>query len=187
MSGRFAIHATPFAGLFVVERRPHTDERGYFERVYCAEELKSAGLDKPIRQINRTLTRTKGTIRGLHFQYPPHMEIKVVSCVAGAVFDVAVDLRKGSPTFLRWHGELLSADNRRTLVIPEGFAHGFQTLEGECEMLYLHTADYAANAEGGFNANDARLAIGWPLASAHRSERDAGLPSIPLGWEGIAA
>ena len=186
MSGRFDVHATPIAGLFAVERRPQGDARGYLERFHCAEELRSAGLDTPIRQINRTLTRAKGTVRGLHFQYPPHAETKVVSCIAGSVFDVAVDLRKGSPTFLRWHGEVLSADNRRSVVIPEGFAHGFQTLEDDCEMFYLHTADYAADAEGGFDANDARLAIRWPLPATQRSERDARLPKIASGWEGIA-
>lgn len=98
----------------------------------------------------------------MHFQRTPHAEMKLVSCVRGLVFDVAVDLRRGSPTFLRWHSELLSADNHKTLVIPEGFAHGFQTLTDDCEMLYLHTTAYAPDAEAGLNPQDARLAIAWP-------------------------
>lgn len=186
MSSRFVFRPTALAGLVAVQRQPRGDARGYLERLYCAEELRDAGLDKPIRQINRTLTRDKGTVRGLHFQRPPHAEIKVVSCLAGSVFDVAVDLRKGSPTFLHWHAEVLSGENRASLVIPEGFAHGFQTLEDECEMLYMHTADFMPEAEGGFDALDSRLSITWPLAVAQRSERDSNLPQVRLDWEGIA-
>ena len=99
------------------------------------------------------MTASRGTVRGMHFQHPPHAETKFVSCLRGEVFDVAVDLRNGSPTFLHWHAEILSADNHRTLVIPEGFAHGFQTLSDDCEMLYFHTAAYNPEAEGGLNVH----------------------------------
>ena len=107
-------------------------------------------------QINHTLTGRRGTVRGMHYQRPPHAETKFISCLRGEVFDVAVDLRHDSPTFLRWHAEVLSAENHRTLVVPEGFAHGFQTLAEDCELLYLHTAAFAADSEGALNANDPR-------------------------------
>jgi dTDP-4-dehydrorhamnose 3,5-epimerase len=143
MSGHFEVVSTPLAGLAVILRKPMRDERGFFERLFCQEELQTAGLTKPIVQINRSLTRKKGTVRGMHFQYPPHSEVKIVSCLKGEIFDVAVDIRSGSATCLRWHGELLSAENNRSMLIPEGFAHGFQTLSDDCELLYLHTAAYA--------------------------------------------
>ena len=113
MSERFDFISTPLAGLTVIQRKPMEDERGFFERLFCAEELREAGLHKPIVQINRSLTRRDGTVRGMHFQYPPHAETKIVSCLRGEIFDVAVDIRAGSPTFLRWHGEVLSAENDR--------------------------------------------------------------------------
>jgi dTDP-4-dehydrorhamnose 3,5-epimerase len=121
----------------------------------------------------------------MHFQYPPHAETKLVSCLRGAVFDVAVDLRKGSPTFLRWQAQEISAENRLALLIPAGFAHGFQALSDECELLYVHSAPYVAAAEGGLNPRDAALAIGWPLAIAEMSERDAGHPPVGPDFEGL--
>ena len=126
---------TPLSGLKVLQRKPISDSRGYLERFFCTEELEALALGKHIAQINCTLTANLGTVRGMHFQRPPHAEIKFVSCLRGEVFDVAVDLRNNSPTFLCWHAEVLSADNHKTLVIPEGFAHGFQTLADNCEML----------------------------------------------------
>ncbi len=126
-------------------------------------------------------------MRGLHFQHPPDAETKFVHCLRGEVCDVAVDLRRGSPTFLRWHAELLSADNHRTFVIPEGFAHGFQTLADDCEMLYFHTAGYRQEAEGGLNAQDPRLAIRWPLPVAGLSPRDAEHAPLAADFAGVAA
>ncbi|MEE8254335.1 MAG: dTDP-4-dehydrorhamnose 3,5-epimerase family protein, partial [Nitrosomonadaceae bacterium] len=119
---------TPLTGLMVIQRKPIEDTRGFLSRIYSAEEFTYAGIDKPISQINHTLTLLKGAVRGLHYQKPPYSEAKVVNCVKGEVFDVAVDLRRGSSTFLRWYGEKLSAQNNRGLLIPEGFAHGFQAL-----------------------------------------------------------
>ncbi len=136
---RFDILPTPLDGLKVIIRKPIEDPRGFFCRFFCAEEFLEAGFQKSISQINHTFTRGKGAVRGLHFQYPPHAEGKIVSCLRGEVYDVAVDIRKGSPTFLHWHGEILSAANQRSLLIPEGFAHGFQTLTENCELLYLHS------------------------------------------------
>ena len=184
MGGRFDILATPIAGLQVLQRNPMGDTRGYLERLFCAEELHSLAAGKPLAQINHTLTTSRGTVRGLHFQRPPHAEIKFVSCLRGEVFDVAVDLRHNSPTFLHWHAELLSADNHKTLVIPEGFAHGFQTLTDNCEMLYFHTAAYHPEAEGGLNAKDPRLAIHWPLPITELSPRDAAHPLLTDDFSG---
>lgn len=172
MSSRFDILDTPLAGLRVLQRKPIGDSRGYLERLFCADELQALAPGRYIAQINHTLTASRGTVRGMHFQRPPHAEIKFVSCLRGEVFDVAVDLRDNSPTFLRWHAEVLSADNYKTLVIPEGFAHGFQTLADDCEMLYFHTAAYQPGAEGGLNAQDPRLAIRWPLPIVGLSPRD---------------
>jgi len=173
MSTRFDILDTPLAGLRVLQRKPIGDSRGYLERLFCTEELQPIAPGKHIAQINHTLTVVRGTVRGMHFQRPPHAEIKFVICLRGEVFDVAVDLRDNSPTFLRWHAEVLSADNHKTLVIPEGFAHGFQTLTDDCEMLYFHTDAFQPGAEGGLNAQDPRLAIQWPLPVAGLSPRDA--------------
>lgn len=140
---------------------------------------------KPIAQINHTLTRMKGAVRGMHYQRPPHVEVKVVSCLHGEVFDVAVDLRRGSPTFLQWHGVVLSAANRRSLLIPEGFAHGFQALREDCELIYLHTAPYRPEAEEALNAEDPRLGIGWPLPITELSERDRNHGWIKQDYQGI--
>lgn len=185
MSTRFDILDTPLPGLQVLQRKPIGDGRGYLERLYCSDELQMLTSGKSIAQINHTFTASRGTVRGMHFQHPPHAEIKFVSCLRGEVFDVAVDLRHNSPTFLRWHAELLSADNHKTLVIPEGFAHGFQTLTDDCEMLYFHTAAYQPGAEGGLNAQDSRLAIQWPLPIAAMSPRDAAHPLLDDGFVGM--
>ncbi|MFH1707464.1 MAG: dTDP-4-dehydrorhamnose 3,5-epimerase [Planctomycetota bacterium] len=176
---------TPLSGLTVIQRRTSEDGRGFFSRFYCADEFRAAGLKAPIVQINHSFTRKKGAVRGLHFQNPPHTEAKIVSCLSGEIFDVAVDLRKGSPTFLCGHGETLSSCNHKSLLIPEGFAHGFQTLTEDCELIYLHTASYAPDAEGGLNIHDPRLAIKWPLDITELSDRDRSHPVVGDGFEGI--
>lgn len=186
MSARFLLRDTPIAGVRVVERMARADDRGFLERLFCAEELAAAGFDAPPAQINRTLTRRKGALRGLHFQNPPHAEIKLVSCLHGEVFDVAVDLRCGSPTFLRWHAETLSGDNRRALLIPRGCAHGFQTRTSDCELLYIHSAAYAPQAEGGARHDDPRIGVRWPEAPAEISARDSGFALLDDAFEGIA-
>ena len=187
MNARFDVLATPIAGLQVLQRKPIGDDRGYLERLFCAEELQALVTGKRIAQVNHTLTVRRGTVRGLHFQHPPHAETKFVHCLRGEVFDVAVDLRRGSPTFLRWHAEVLSAANHRTFVIPEGFAHGFQALADDCEMLYFHTAAYRQTAEGGLHAKDPRLAIRWPLPVAGLSPRDAAHAFLDAHFDGVAA
>jgi dTDP-4-dehydrorhamnose 3,5-epimerase len=179
------IRPAPLSGLFAVERKQLQDERGFFSRFFCAEELAEVGFKSPIAQVNHTLTRQKGAVRGLHFQYPPHAEDKFVSCLQGSVFDVAVDLRQGSPTFLQWHAQILSADNSTSLLIPSGFAHGFQALEDNCELIYLHSKPYCPAAEGALNLADPALNIHWPLPFSSMSARDAAHPLITAGFSGI--
>ena len=182
---RFDFIATPLKDLLVVQRKAIEDHRGFLSRFYCAEEFRAAGIKKPIAQINHTLTRKKGAVRGLHFQHPPYAEAKLVSCLKGEILDVAVDLRRNSPTFLHSHGEILSAENRRSLLIPEGYAHGFQALTENCELIYLHTAAYHPEAEGALNVTDPRLSIAWSLPIEALSERDRSHPFISSDYEGI--
>jgi len=182
---RFDFISTPLPGLVVVQRKAVEDQRGFLSRFYCADEFREIGLNKPIAQINHTLTRRKGAVRGMHFQHPPHAEAKVVNCLQGEIFDVAVDLRRNSSTFLYWHGVVLSAKNRQSLLIPEGFAHGFQALTEDCELIYLHTADYHPEAERALNVADPRLGIAWPLAITELSERDCNHKLIEPDFKGI--
>jgi dTDP-4-dehydrorhamnose 3,5-epimerase len=182
---RFGIVDTPISGLKIVERNPRSDERGFLARLFCAGELQAAGWSKPIEQINQTMTRRSGAVRGMHFQCPPHAEMKLVSCIRGEVWDVALDLRRGSPTFLKWFGANLSADNGRALLIPEGFAHGFQALTEDCELIYLHSCAYHAESEGGVNPQDPSVAIDWPRVIAEMSPRDRGHPMLSPDFEGI--
>jgi dTDP-4-dehydrorhamnose 3,5-epimerase len=183
---RFAITDLPLAGLKLVERQRLGDSRGFLSRFFCAEELAAAGWRKPIAQINQTYTGMRGTVRGMHWQHPPHAEMKLVSCIRGEVWDVAVDVRAGSPTFLQWHAQCLSAAYGQALLIPEGFAHGFQTLTADVELLYCHSAAYNARAEVGLNPQDARLAINWPLPITELSARDADHALIKSGFEGVS-
>jgi dTDP-4-dehydrorhamnose 3,5-epimerase len=182
---RFALESTPLAGLFVVQRQRLGDARGFLSRLFCADELAVAGWVGSIAQINHTQTAELGTVRGLHFQHPPHAEMKLVSCIRGAVWDVAVDLRPDSPTYLRWHAEPLSASNQRALLIPPGFAHGFQVLEADAEMLYCHSQAYAPQSEAGLHPEEPRLAIAWPLPVRGLSARDAGQPPMGDDFEGV--
>jgi dTDP-4-dehydrorhamnose 3,5-epimerase len=182
---RFEFISTPLPGVVSVQRKTLEDQRGFLSRFYCADEFREIGADKPIAQINHTLTRQKGAVRGLHFQHPPYSETKLVSCLKGEILDVAVDLRANSPTFLHWHGEILSAANRKSLLIPEGFAHGFQALSEDCELIYLHTAPYQPGAEGALNVRDPKLNIAWPLPMTDISERDNNHPFIGPDFQGI--
>lgn len=182
---RFTILDTPIAGLKIVERQQLGDSRGFLARLFCAKELVAAGWRKPVAQINHTLTQKAGTVRGMHFQRPPHSEMKLVTCLRGAIWDVAVDLRADSPAFFQWHAEELSADNHRALLIPEGFAHGFQTLVDDCELIYLHSAAYTPEAESGLNPNDTMLSITWPLAITELSGRDSQHAMIDQQFKGV--
>lgn len=182
---RFDIIDTPIACLKVVQRKPIRDARGYFSRFFCAGEFRQAGLGSAISQINHSYSKNAGTVRGMHFQMPPHAERKFVSCIRGEIFDVAVDLRRNSPTFLQWHGEVLSAENQRSLLIPEGFAHGFQTLTDDCELLYLVSAAYEPTAEKGLNAADPLLKIKWPLPISEMSDKDRNNAFLSPEFQGI--
>ena len=183
---RFTVTELPLPGLKCVERQRLGDARGFLSRLFCAEELAAAGWNRPLAQINHTYTARRGTVRGMHFQYPPHAEIKLVNCIRGEVWDVAIDVRAGSKTFLRWHAERLSADNGCALLIPEGFAHGFQALSGDVELLYCHSSAYNAEAEAGLNATDPSWTIAWPLQIAEISARDARYPMLNEQFAGLA-
>lgn len=182
---RFTILNAPIVDLKIIERQQLGDSRGFLSRLFCAEELGAAGWCKPIAQINQTLTQKQGTIRGMHFQRPPHTEMKLVTCLRGAIWDVAVDLRAGSPTLLQWHAEKLSAANHRALLIPERFAHGFQALSDDCELLYLHSAPYAPESDAGLNPKDPMLSITWPLVITELSARDAQHPMLNDQFKGV--
>jgi dTDP-4-dehydrorhamnose 3,5-epimerase len=183
---RFNVVDTPIAGLKIVERSRRSDERGFLARMFCAEELAPFGWSKPIAQINQTSTRRPGAVRGMHFQFPPHAEMKLVSCIRGEVWDVAVDLRRGSPTFLKWFGAHLSAENCQALLIPEGFAHGFQALAEDCELVYFHTCAYHAASEGAVHAQEPRVAVEWPRAIVELSARDQGHQMLSPTFQGIS-
>lgn len=182
---RLVITHLPLAGLKLITRHRLGDSRGSFSRLFCAEELAPAGWTKSIAQINHTVTPKIGTVRGMHFQPPPYSEMKLVTCLRGEVYDVAVDLRQGSATFLSWHGEILSADNSRAMLIPKGLAHGFQALTDDVELLYFHSAPYAAGFEGGVQPIDPQLGITWPMPIAMLSERDSAHSLLTESFTGI--
>jgi dTDP-4-dehydrorhamnose 3,5-epimerase len=171
--GQLSIIDTPISGLKIIDRNPTCDARGSLARIFCADQLKNAGWHKAVSQINQTVTKKRATVRGMHFQNLPHSEMKLVTCLQGEIWDVAVDLRRNSPTFLKWHAEKLSAVNYRALLIPEGFAHGFQTLSDDCELIYLHSAPYVREAEAGIHPSDPALGITWPLEFSEISTRDS--------------
>jgi dTDP-4-dehydrorhamnose 3,5-epimerase len=177
---------TPLPGMKIVDTVVAGDARGRFERVFCRSDWSAVRPGLDFVQINLSTTAGRGTIRGFHFQRPPAAEAKLIRCVKGAVFDVAVDLRAGSPTFLRWHAVELRAEEAREVFIPEGFAHGFQALTDETQLLYLHTAPWTPALEGGLRADDPALAVTWPLPVAQRSERDRSHPLIDAGYTGIS-
>ena len=178
--------ATSLAGVFEAVSTPFGDTRGQFTRLFCAEALTLAHAGRPIVQINHSLTRIVGSVRGIHYQRPPQAEAKWIRCLRGRVWDVAVDLRRGSPTFLRWHAVELDAERMNAIFIPEGCAHGFQVLVPDSELLYLHSASYAPNLEDTVRWDDPRLAITWPLPVADLSDRDRHHALLDETFEGIA-
>jgi dTDP-4-dehydrorhamnose 3,5-epimerase len=177
--------STPLKGSYLIDVGLFSDARGWFVRFYCKREFQEIGHDKEWVQLNHSVSYKKGTIRGMHFQQPPFAEIKMVKCVVGKVFDVIIDLRKGSETFLQWFGTELSAANRKMLYIPEGFAHGFQCLEDNCELIYHHSEYYTPNAEAGFRYDDPVVNIQWPLDVTMLSPRDKQLPWLNKNFKGL--
>jgi len=176
---------TSIKNLYIIEPEPFEDQRGMFSRIYCKNELEKIGHTKEIVNINHSLTKLKGVIRGMHFQYPPKSEIKMVKCIKGSVYDVAIDLRRNSLTFLKWHAEILSAENMKMLYIPEGFAHGFQTLTKDCELIYFHTEFYSPQSEGGIRYNDPSVNIQWPLEITEISKKDSEIKLLNYNFKGI--
>ena len=176
---------TQIPDLVLAETRPYADSRGAFSRLYCKRELSSVIGSRQIVQVNISSTGSVGAVRGMHFQHAPHAEMKLVRCLKGRVWDVAVDLRANSPTFLKWHAQELSHANAKMIVIPEGFAHGFQVLEPDSELLYLHTEFYERQSEGGLRYNDPKFEINWPLPITDLSDRDAKHPLIDSSFQGL--
>jgi dTDP-4-dehydrorhamnose 3,5-epimerase len=172
---------TELPGAFVIEAEPYGDERGFFARTFCTREFAEHGLAAGFVQCNTSYNHRAGTIRGMHWQAQPHAEAKLVRCTAGAIFDVIVDLRPGSPACGRWLAVELSAATRRMLYVPEGFAHGFQTLRDGAEIAYQMSAGYEPAAARGFRFDDPRLRIPWPLPASAVSKRDRELPFLDLG------
>jgi dTDP-4-dehydrorhamnose 3,5-epimerase len=169
---------TPLPGLLVLDGAPHEDERGSFARLWCRDTLAAAGFDWPLAQANLSTNRARHTLRGLHWQEPPVEEAKVVRCLRGAIWDVAVDIRPASPSFRRWHAEELTAANGRALAIPPGFAHGFLTLAEESDVLYLMGAPYAPALARGARWDDPAFAIAWPATPAVIGPRDRVFPAF---------
>jgi dTDP-4-dehydrorhamnose 3,5-epimerase len=166
--------ATPLDRVWVVEIEPVEDARGFFARTWCAREFAEHGLDPRLAQCSVSWNRTRGTVRGMHFQRPPHEEAKLVRCTRGAIFDVVIDLRPSSPTFRAWFGTELSAAGRRLVYVPEGCAHGFQTLEDDCEVSYQISAEHVQEAADGVRWNDPAFGVRWPLPLGPISDKDAG-------------
>lgn len=179
------ISPLPLSGLFSLQHKGHADDRGQFSRLFCEGSLAAFGQPFHVRQINHSCTREQGSVRGLHYQNAEQPEAKLITCLRGEVWDVAVDLRPESPTFLHWHAEHLRAGDGRSLLIPAGFAHGFQTLSADAELLYLHSADYAPQHEDGVSALDPRLNITWPELVKNLSVRDANHPSLDDCFAGV--
>jgi dTDP-4-dehydrorhamnose 3,5-epimerase len=177
--------ATPLSGSYLVGLQPFKDNRGWFARFFCKDEFLQIGHDKEWVQLNHSVSFEKATIRGMHFQLPPYQEIKMVRCIAGKVFDVIVDLRKGSPTFLQWYGAELSEDNQQMMYIPAGFAHGFQTLTDNCQLIYHHSERYTPKAESGLRFDDPAVSIKWPLPLKTISDKDAQYPYIGAHFKGV--
>ena len=177
-------HETPLKGAYLIELEKKGDERGFFARFFCKKEFGSAGLETDFVQVNNSLSAKKGTLRGLHYQLPPASEVKLVRAVKGALFDVIVDLRGGSPTFGNWFGAELSADNRMMMYVPCGFAHAFITLTDDVEVLYMVSAYYSPENERGLRYNDPALDIQWPLLPVEISDKDRNWPNLNPEFHG---
>ena len=178
---------TPISGLQVVETEPAWDARGRFERLFCDQQWAPLRASLHFVQINLSTTGQAGTVRGMHYQAAPAAEAKLIRCVRGSVYDVAVDLRAGSPTFLRWHATELRADKPCEIFIPEGFAHGFQALENDVQLLYFHTAPWTPACEGGIRHDDPRLGIDWPMPVKDVSDRDRSFRLLDDAFAGLIA
>jgi dTDP-4-dehydrorhamnose 3,5-epimerase len=169
---------TELSGAWLVELEPRGDSRGFFARAWCEDELAEHGLTTRIAQCSVSWNARRGTLRGMHFQAAPHEEVKLVRCTRGAIYDVIVDLRRSSPTYTRWLGVELTAENRRTIYVPEGFAHGFQTLVDDTELFYQVSEAHAPESERGVRWDDPAFGIEWPLPHPILSEKDRAWPDF---------
>jgi len=172
-------------GAAEIQCPPIRDHRGWFVRYFCQKELYQLNGGCEIQQVNSSLTVNRGSVRGLHFQHPPYAEEKIVRCISGRVFDVMVDIRKGSPTLGQWHAVTLDAEEMNMIYIPKGFAHGFQTLDDNCQILYLHTEFHNHESEDGFCYDSPMLNIPWPIEVTDLSERDRNLRYLEPSFEGV--
>jgi dTDP-4-dehydrorhamnose 3,5-epimerase len=179
-------NSLPVNGAFIIEPEPFKDTRGQFARIFCKEEFKDIRFSEEIAQINHSINVKKGALRGMHYQNPPQAETRIVKCIRGKVFDVIIDVRKNSSTFLIWHGEILSAENVRMMYIPKGFAHGFQVLDPNSELIYFHSGYYDPSLEAAIRYCDPKIGIKWPLNVSEISEKDASHPLIDNDFEGIS-
>lgn len=166
------LETTPIERLYVLHRPVRRDERGFFSRLFGADEIAAAGRPTQAVHVNSSTSVEVGTLRGIHFQYPPHAEAKIVSCAAGAIWDVGIDLRPGSPTRFQWFGTQLTPDNGVSLIVPEGFGHAFITLEPNSTVVYVVSAAYAPDHESGIRFDDPALGIQWPIEPKVLSEKD---------------
>jgi dTDP-4-dehydrorhamnose 3,5-epimerase len=180
-------HKAPLDGAYLIELEKRGDGRGFFARFFCENEFGAAGLETRFVQINNSLTAAKGTLRGLHYQLPPAAEVKVVRAIRGALWDVIVDLRAGSPTHRKWFGTELNENNRLMMYVPRGFGHGFVTLSDNVEALYLDSAFYSPEAERGLRWNDAAIGIEWPVPPQEMSDKDRNWPDLNPKFHGVEA
>mgnify|MGYP001562965901 CR=1 FL=1 len=185
MTRHVELRRTPLADLLVVQRFPHRDERGTLDRLFDLSGFEELGIDLSVAQVNHASTTRRGAIRGMHVQKPPAADAKLITCLQGKVFDVVVDVRSGSETFLKWFGFILDEKEPVSLLVPEGFAHGFQALVDDCELLYVHGGRYLASAEAGLRHDDPAIGIEWPEPLTEVSERDASHPLVSQDWSGI--
>ena len=176
---------TKLKGAFTISLEPLTDERGAFARTFCKKGFNKIKHEGEFVQINHSFNKHKGTVRGMHFQLPPFQEIKLIRCIRGSVFDVIIDLRKKSPTFLQYFSVELSAENRKMIYVPKNFAHGFQTLSDNTELIYHHTEFYNANADSGIRFDDPKLNISWPLEPKMISEKDYNYKHMETNFKGF--
>jgi dTDP-4-dehydrorhamnose 3,5-epimerase len=176
---------TPFEGAYIIEIKTFKDERGQFARTFCQTEFSIIGLTKPIVQVNHSMTYVKGTVRGMHYQIQPSAETKIIRCLQGCVFDVMIDLRKNSKTFLHWFGIEITKENMKMVYIPEGFAHGFQSMTDNVELLYFHTEFYNKELERGLRFDDQALKITWPLSVSMVSSKDLSHPCVDHNFNGL--
>jgi dTDP-4-dehydrorhamnose 3,5-epimerase len=176
----------PIPGAYEIKLSPFEDERGVFTKLFAKDALEEIEFNENISQINHSINKEKGTIRGMHFQFQPFTEIKIVKCLKGKVYDVIIDIRKDSPTFLKWHAIELSAKGYNMIFIPKGCAHGFQTLEDNTELLYLHTGSYHPESQGGLKFDDPLICINWPLEPTTISQKDRNHILLTESFEGIS-